>query len=111
MTDVSKRCVVVAEFTPKPGHTQAIKDVLTAIIPEVHEEAGCEFYALHEMPDGKLCFVEAWDSRELWVAHSNFHTVERINHQIADHLAQPVDVHEMYAVPAGGEKGIIPLGA
>jgi len=109
MADLDKRCVVVAVFRPKYGHTQAIKDVLTAIIPEVHEEPGCEFYALHELPDGRLCFVEAWDTRELWVQHSEFHTVARINEQIAEHLAEPVDVMEMYATPAGGAKGIIPL--
>ena len=110
MSTPNERCVVVAVFTPNPGHTEAIKDVLIAIIPEVHEEKGCEFYALHEMPDGKLCFVEAWDTRELWVEHTEFHTVTRINEQIAEHLAQPVDVYEMYAVPEGGEKGLIPLG-
>lgn len=106
--NVDTRCVVVAVFSPNDGQTEAVKEVLTAIIPEVHDEPGCEFYALHELPDGRLCFVEAWDSRELWVQHSEFHTVARITEGVEGLLREPVDVMEMYGVPAGGEKGLLP---
>ena len=106
--DVSKRCVVIAIFKPLEGSLQEVKDILTSIIPEVHEEPGCEFYALHEDTEGRLIFVEAWDTRELWQEHSAFHTVTRIQELTKPHLAGEVEVIEMYGVPAGTDKGVIP---
>ena len=107
--DPAKRCVVVAVFYPLPGNTEAVKSILTSIIPEVHKEPGCDFYALHELPDGRLCFVEAWETREHWVQHGEESTVERINSLTKDLLSRDVDVMEMYAVQAGDSMGLIPL--
>ena len=76
--DISKRCVVVAIFVPKAGQESAVQEILTEIIPEVHAEPGCEFYAMHELPDGRLCFVEAWETRELWVEHGQAPSVSKI---------------------------------
>ena len=107
--DISKRCVVVALFTPKPGEAANVKNILTEITPEVHEEPGCDFYALHELPDGRLCFVEAWETRELWVQHGEANSVAQVTERAIPLLEKPVEVFEMYGVPAGNEKGIIPI--
>ena len=107
--DISKRCVVVALFTPFPEKASEVRAILSEVTPEVHDEPGCDFYALHELPDGRLCYIEAWETRELWVKHGQADTVARINQQTAPYLAKPVDVFEMYGIPLGNKKGIIPI--
>lgn len=111
MVDISERCVVVAFFEPLEGQKEAVKAVLGAVIPDVHSEPGCEFYALHEDTRGRLVFIEAWQSRQHWVDHSGFETVATIERETEGLLAAPIDVIEMYGVPYGAEKGIIPLGS
>src|SRR5215218_8408347 len=39
---------IVATISPKPGRADAVREAFTAAIPKVHEESGCELYALHE---------------------------------------------------------------
>ena len=107
--DISKRCVVVAMFTPLPEKSAEVKAILSKVTPEVHTEPGCDFYALHELPDGRLCFVEAWETRELWIQHGDAPSVQKINQLIPQLLTKPVEVFEMYGIPAGGEKGIVPI--
>jgi quinol monooxygenase YgiN len=107
--DISKRCVVVALFTPRPNQANEVKAILSDITPEVHDEPGCDFYALHELPDGRLCFVEAWETRELWVQHGDATSVQKVNELVTPLLAKQVEVFEMYGIPLGKEKGIIPV--
>ena len=48
--------VVVATLTPKPEAVDAVREAILAAIPKVHEEPGCELYALHEA-DGSFVMV------------------------------------------------------
>ena len=57
--DSDKRCVVVAFIEPLDDQFDAVREILTDVIPEVHKEAGCDFYALHEDTRGRLVFIEA----------------------------------------------------
>jgi quinol monooxygenase YgiN len=108
---MSKRCVVVAIVRPLEGHTDQVREQLEAVIPAVHQESGCEFYALHEGSDGTLIFVEAWDSRQQWVDHMEGPTVAEITARLEGLLAAPTEVHEVYGVPAGDTlRGVIPEG-
>ncbi len=94
-------CVVIATFSPLQGELEAVREVLTAIIPEVHQEEGCELYSLHEEVDGKLTIIEMWSTRELWRAHSALDTVKRLQAGVAGRLENDVEVWEMYGIPAG----------
>src|SRR5215469_15263018 len=49
--------VVVATITPIPGQLDALEATLKEMVPAVHEEDGCELYALHRGQD-RLVFVE-----------------------------------------------------
>lgn len=104
----SERCIVVAFFEPLEGKLSEVRAILGSVIPDVHDEPGCEFYALHEDTQGRLVFIEAWESREHWVAHSGFDTVGTIERETEGLLAAPIDVIEMYGVPFGSEKGVLP---
>lgn len=106
---MTKRCVVIALIRPLEGQTAHVREHLEAVIPAVHEESGCEFYALHESTDGTLIFVEAWDSRQQWIDHIEGPTVTEITKRLEGLLAAPTEVHEAYGVPAGETlRGLIP---
>lgn len=96
--DSQERGIVVAFIEPLEGQFDAVRGILTDIIPEVHQEPGCDFYALHGDTRGRLVFIEAWDSREQWVAHSEFDTVARINAQTEGKRKTAIDVVEMYSL-------------
>ena len=91
-------CVVIATFHPHPEHYEQVKRVLLEVSPEVHQEEGCELYALHEEVDGTLVLIEKWTSRELWQAHLALDTVTRIQKGVGGLLEGDVEVREMYGV-------------
>lgn len=98
---MSSPCIVIAIFQPKPQHLEQVRSALKEIMPEVHQEPGCELYALHEGVEGSLVFIEKWANRENWMKHNNFHTVARIKQAVDGLLDKPIDVHELYGVEPG----------
>lgn len=104
----NSKCIVTATFTPLPGQFEEVKQLLLSVIPDVHLEPGCEFYTLNESVDGQLIFIEAWTTRRDWEIHNGFWTVAKVNEGVAGKLAVPVEVKEMYSLPAGQtEKGVL----
>ena len=98
---MSEICTVIAIFTPKPEHAAEVKELLLRITPLVHEEAGCEFYALHQDVEGRLIFVEAWSTRQLWIEHMEEPTVKEILAGVDGKLVKDVEVFELYNLPTG----------
>jgi len=94
-------CVVIALFTPVEGQYEKVREVLSAITPEVHAEEGCELYALHEEVDGRLVLIEKWTTRELWQEHLSSPAVSALGASLEGLLQAPVDIWEMYGTPAG----------
>jgi quinol monooxygenase YgiN len=108
---MSEICTVIAIFTPKPEHAAEVKELLFRITPLVHEEVGCEFYALNEDVDGRLIYVEAWTTRDLWVEHNDAPTVQEIRAGIEGKLVKDVEVYELYNLPVGSTgKGSLAQG-
>jgi len=104
--NAAELCTVVAIFTPKPEHFEEVKALLQRVTPRVHNEAGCEFYALHQEVTGKLIYVEAWTTRELWQQHMQEPTVHEILSGVEGKLVCDVEVYEMANLPvAGSGKG------
>ena len=67
MADRTK--IVVAGVYPKPGRLQEVIDVYAGIVPLVHQEPGCELFALHT--DGETVFlVEKWATPADLQAHA-----------------------------------------
>ena len=92
-----KTCIVVATFTPNPANLIEVKELLLDVAKDVRLELGCLYYDLHEEVSGKLIFIEAWESRDLWQIHNDAPTVARILEFIDGKLLEPVMVQEMYA--------------
>ena len=98
---------LVAIFRPRPESYKQVLDFLLAVTPEVHLEPGCLMYALHETKDGRLVFVEKWETRSDWVIHSEANSVKTITTFVEGKLLEPVDVIELVPAPAGeSTKGI-----
>jgi quinol monooxygenase YgiN len=86
---MSKACVVIATFHAHPGKLDAVRAAIEAVIPDVHAEAGCELYALHE------------DTEELWQEHLTLEPVKRSRASLEGLLESATEVVEMYAIPVG----------
>ncbi|SDF53612.1 Quinol monooxygenase YgiN [Klenkia brasiliensis] len=98
---------VVATITPKPDRFDAVREAFVQAVPAVHEEAGCELYALHE-GGGVLVMVERWSDGAALEAHGAGTTFNQLSEGVKDDLAEPLKVHVLQAVPAGDDaKGTI----
>jgi quinol monooxygenase YgiN len=93
--------VVTAVFTPNEGALHQVTAALAPAIAEVHEEAGCQLYAIHEAPNGQIVMIEKWDSAELLDAHGAGEPVKRLNASLEGLLKGPVEVTRLSPIPAG----------
>ena len=99
--------VVVATITPVPGEEDAVREALLSSIPQVHEEPGCELYALHE-GRGEFVMVERWESPEALKVHGTAEPLTRLGAALAGKVQGPPVVRRLSAVPAGDpEKGVV----
>ncbi len=100
--------VVTAYFHPKPGRHDDVIAALRPAIAAVHEEEGCELYAIHDAPDGSIVMIEKWDSAELLDAHGAGAPVASLTKALDGLLAQPVDVTRLVPIAAGTDvQGLI----
>ena len=78
-----------------------VEAVLQARIPAIHEEDGCELYALH-VDDKQLVMVERWTTPEALKKHGTDSAGLRVFNQAIDgKLAEPAVVLRLQAIPAG----------
>ncbi len=92
--------VVVATIVPLPEHRDRVIDAFRAVIPKVHEEPGCQLYALHEGTD-RLVMIEKWSSQEALDVHLAGPALAELGATFAGALAGAPDVQVVTAVPAG----------
>jgi quinol monooxygenase YgiN len=92
--------VVVATITPQPGEEDAVRQAILESIPQVHEEPGCELYALHE-GRGEFVMVERWESLEALKTHGKAEALTALGAALAGKVTGPPQVRRLDAVPAG----------
>jgi quinol monooxygenase YgiN len=92
--------VVVATLNPLPEHREAVIKTLEETIARVHQEPGCELYALHEDRD-RLVYVEKWESAEALAAHAKGQALADQADRLAGKLNGPADVRILQPHPAG----------
>lgn len=92
---------VVAVFHPLAGHRDAVISALETAIPLVHDEPGCELYAITEADDGRIVMVEKWSSAEQLDAHAEGEPVAELVAALDGHLAQPVELTRLIPLPIG----------
>ena len=93
--------VVVATIVPKPEFRDDVIAAMEKAVPLVHEEDGCELYALH-VDDKQLVMVERWTTPEALKKHGTDSAGLRVFNQAIDgKLAEPAVVLRLQAIPAG----------
>jgi quinol monooxygenase YgiN len=92
--------VVVATITPKPGEEDAVREAVLAAVPKVHDEPGCELYAVHEA-DGGFVMVEKWESQDALATHGQADALRDLGAALKGKVAGPPDVRRLAPVPAG----------
>jgi quinol monooxygenase YgiN len=92
--------VVVATIKPLPEHRDEVIAAFADTIAEVHQEDGCELYALHQADD-RLIMVEKWASRDALDRHSKGAALAALNPKLAGKMAGRSEVVVLEAVPAG----------
>jgi len=92
--------VVVANIVPRPEHRDEVIAIISATVAKVHEEEGCELYALHQAED-RLMMVEKWASADALRAHSQGAALAGQAPRLAGKLTGPAEVIVLKAVPAG----------
>jgi quinol monooxygenase YgiN len=99
--------IVVARVYPKPGRLQEVIDVYAPIVPLVHEEPGCELFALHT--DGETVFVvEKWATPADLRGHAAGRAYAQIRAGISDLVDHAAEVWVLDPVPFGeAAKGTI----
>ncbi len=99
--------IVTAVFTPREGAKDKLIAALRGAIPAVHEEQGCELYAIHDAEDGTITMLEKWTTRADLDAHGAGPAVERLGSLIEPFLAAPAQVTKMTPLPAGMAQGAL----
>jgi quinol monooxygenase YgiN len=92
--------VVVATLTVKPDSVDAVRDILTSAVEEVHGEPGCELYSLHQTGE-TFVFVEQWADEEALKTHSTAPAIAKMFGAAGEHLAGQPDIKMLQPVPAG----------
>src|SRR6476661_6943818 len=92
--------IVVATVTPLPEHRADIIALFEKTIARVHEEDGCELYAMHEDAD-TLVMIEKWRSAEDLHAHSEGPAITEMNPQVEGKLAAKTEIKVYTPHPAG----------
>jgi len=92
--------VLVATITPVEGQMDAVESILKDLVPLVHDEEGCELYALHR---GRDCFVmvEKWTDGDALRVHGSGPNLQLLNQQLEGLVVGPPGVQVIKAVPAG----------
>jgi quinol monooxygenase YgiN len=92
--------VVVATLTVKPESVDAVRDILTTAVEEVHGEPGCQLYSLHQTGE-TFVFVEQWADEEALKVHSSAPAIGKLFTAAGEHLAGAPDIKMLQPVPAG----------
>ena len=82
----------------RPGQHERVVEALRPAIAAVHEEPGCELYAIHDAPDGTIVMIEKWTSVRELDDHGGGEAVRALNASLEGLLASPVEVTRSGAI-------------
>jgi quinol monooxygenase YgiN len=92
--------VTVATFFVTAEHRAEVVAAIEEAIARVHEEPGCELYALHEGAD-RLVMIEKWRDPEVVQAHAKGAAFADLFAKIKDKLNGELDIQVLEPHPAG----------
>ena len=85
---------VLARYTALSGKEQALKSVLTALVPPTRRELGCYQYDLlvDSNDPRQFCFVERWDDDAALDQHLETPHLKKALEQIQDLVEGPPEI-------------------
>ncbi|MBC3844271.1 antibiotic biosynthesis monooxygenase [Streptacidiphilus sp. 4-A2] len=92
--------VVTATVHPAEGRLEEVLEIFSRHVEAVHQEPGCELYALHAQ-GADLVVIEKWSDPELLRAHSGGAALAALNQELDGLLAAPAEVLLLNPRPAG----------
>jgi quinol monooxygenase YgiN len=92
--------IVIATAFPAPQHRAEVLKSFEAAIASVHDEPGCELYALHEGRD-RLVMIEKWASQEALAEHGKSPALAELHAVLDGKLTADLDVQVLVPYPAG----------
>lgn len=92
--------ILVVTFTPKPNKFQEFEKVFASVIPRVHDEPGCELYALSRSGE-RLVLIEKWTDDAALEAHRNAAAIGDLRRRTADLADAPTVILTLEPLPAG----------
>jgi quinol monooxygenase YgiN len=92
--------IVVATAFPAPEHRAEVVKSFEAVVASVHDEPGCELYALHEGRD-RLVMIEKWASQDALAVHGKSPALAELHAALDGKLTADLDVQVLVAHPAG----------
>jgi quinol monooxygenase YgiN len=99
--------IVIASAFPLPEYRADVIEAFEVAIPRVHEDPGCELYALHEGQD-RLVMIEKYVSQDALAAHARSRELAELNASLRDKLDGDLDVQVLTPYPVGdGAKGAL----
>jgi quinol monooxygenase YgiN len=98
---MSSPVVVTAYFYPRTESRDQVLAALEPAIVAVHDEPGCELYAIHDAPDGSIVMLEKWTSVAQLDEHGQGEAVAALNAALDGHLERPVEVTRLVPLPVG----------
>jgi quinol monooxygenase YgiN len=105
---MSAPVVVTAVFHPVEGGYDALVAALHRSIPAVHDEPGCELYAIHDAPDGTIVMIEKWTTVADLDAHAIGEPVVALRDAIAGLVTRSAVVTRLEPLPVGDpERGAL----
>jgi quinol monooxygenase YgiN len=85
--------VATAYFRPAPAQHDRVIEALRPAIAAVHQEPGCELYAIHDASDGTIVVIEKWTSVQELDDHGAGKAVRELNASLEGLLASPARSH------------------
>jgi quinol monooxygenase YgiN len=92
--------ILVATITPLPDERAAVRAALEEAVPVVHEEEGCQKYALHEAKDS-FVLVEQWADKDALNAHAAGEPFARLTAALKDKVVGEMDVKILRPILGG----------
>ena len=91
---------VIARVRAKAGKEEALKNILSALVPPSRRELACFQYDLLQSSSDprEFCFVERWESQLALDKHAASEHVARAADQIADLVEAPPDIQRYLLV-------------
>ena len=101
--------VIVATAFPKPEYREEVIAAFEKAEEAVHAaEDGCQLYALHEGPDGRLVMIEKYSDQDAVSAHVSGAGLAALRADLDGKLASDLDVQVLSPHPAGSpQKGAL----